>query len=131
MRAGRLRHRVTIQQASHSTNAMGETYMSYSDWKTVWASIEPNSGRMYYEAQQANSEVEGTIVMRYIDGLVPAMRVSYGSRIFRILAIVHRDEKGKELHLLYKEDRDEAGTIWYGSATLAGSASISAAGTVI
>lgn len=103
MRAGRLRHRVIIEQRTYTTNAMGETVWSWSALDTVWASIEPNTGRRYYEAKQANSEVEGTIVMRYRSDMEPTMRVKYDSRIFQILAVLSPQEREKELHLLYKE----------------------------
>lgn len=106
MQAGRLRHRITIQQQVKSQNDMDEWITTYEDWATVWASIEPNRGRMYFEAKQANSEVEGRIIMRYRSGVVPTMRVKYGNRIFKIISIIHPKENFKELNLLYKEELD-------------------------
>ena len=106
MRAGLLRHRLTIQIPSKSTNDFGEWIESWNDWATVWGSIEPNLGKRYFEAKQANSDVQGLIRIRYRTGLLPTMRVKYGNQIFKIISIVHPFEKKQELHILYKEALD-------------------------
>ena len=101
-----MRHRITIEIVSRSQNEIGEWYDSWSTWATVWGSIEPNSGKRYFEAMQANSEVQGTIIIRYRTGVLPTMRVKYGGRTFKILSIVQPKENMKELQLLYKEALD-------------------------
>jgi len=106
MRAGLLRHRLTFQIPSKTKNAMDEWVETWSDWATVWGSIEPNLGKRYFEAKQANSEVEGLIRIRYLNRVLPTMRVKYGDRIFKIISIVHPFEKRQELHILYKEALD-------------------------
>ena len=85
---------------------MGEWYETYTDWATVWGSIEPNSGKNYFEALQSNSEVQGKIVIRYRTGVTPTMRVKYGNRYFKIISIVHPQERKKELDIMYKESLD-------------------------
>lgn len=106
MRAGRLKNRVIIQIPTKIKNAIGEWYDAWSDWANVWASIEPNSGKTYYAGLQANSVVEGKIVIRYRTGVQPTMRVKYGNRYFKILSVVHPQERKKELHLMYQEALD-------------------------
>lgn len=106
MRAGLLRHRLTIQTITQTQNAMDEWVDSWIDWVTVWGSIEPNLGKRYFEAKQANSEVQGLIRIRYRSGVLPTMRIVYGDRIFKIISIVHPFERKRELHILYKEELD-------------------------
>jgi len=106
MRAGLLRHRLTIQTLSQTKNAFDEWVESWSDWDTVWGSIEPNLGKRYFEAKQANSEVQGLMRIRYRTGVLPTMRVKYGNRIFKIISIIHPFERKQELHILYKEALD-------------------------
>ena len=106
MNIGKLRHRVTFQEATSSQNDFDEWITSYSDWATVWAAIEPNTGKRYFEAKQANSEVQGIIRIRYRDGVLPTMRIVYGDQTFSIVSIVHPLERKKELHILYKEALD-------------------------
>ena len=106
MQSGRLRHRVIIQIPARTKNAFDEWTESWQTWATVWASIEPLRGKRYFDAKQANSEVEGIIRIRYRDGILPTMRVMYGSRIFRIISIIHPKEQRQELNIFYKESLD-------------------------
>jgi len=85
---------------------MDEWVETWADWATVWGAILPNTGKRYFEAMQANSEVQGTIKIRYRTGVLPTMRVKFGSRIFKIISIVHPLEKKEELQILYKEMLD-------------------------
>lgn len=106
MRAGLLRHRLTFQIPSKSKNDFDEWVESWNDWVTIWGSIEPNLAKRYFEARQANSEVEGLIRIRYRSGVLPTMRVKCGDRIFKIISIVHPFERKQELQILYKEALD-------------------------
>jgi len=106
MRTGLLRNRITIQEAYKEKNDFGEWIIIYRDWATIWAAIEPNQGKRYFEAAQANSEVQGIIRIRYRSGVLPTMRVKYCDRIFQIISIVHPQERMRELHIFYKEQLD-------------------------
>lgn len=106
MRFGWLKHRVTIQIPTRSQNSFKEWVESWSTWKTVWASIEPTSGKRYFEAKQANADIDGIIRIRYLTGLQPFMRIKYGSRIFQIKSIITPREYRSEIHIYYKEALD-------------------------
>jgi len=101
MRTGRLRHPVVIQRLTEGT-LWGEED-SWEDYAAVWASVEPLKGAEYYAAQQVNAEVTGKVVMRYLSGVVPKMRVVFGTRTFEILSVINPDERNRELQLLVKE----------------------------
>lgn len=106
MRAGKLRHRVTIQQrsaASPTNHASGEKDASWGTYLTVWASVEPLTGRELFAAQQVNSEVNVRIRMRYREGITHRMRVSFQGRIYDIVAVIDREERHVELELLCTE----------------------------
>ena len=106
MRAGRLRHRVTIQQPSSSTNSRGGKIKSWSDLATVWASIEPLSGREIEQDFQLEPETTTRIVMRYKSGLTSNMRIKYGSRYYKILGITNTNERNYELIVNAVETKD-------------------------
>lgn len=103
MRAGQLRHRITIQECTEPRDSAGSTTEHWSDVATLWGSIEPLKGREYFEAQQVNADVEIRIRTRYKAGIIPKMRVIHGSRHFNILVVIHPDERKRELELLVKE----------------------------
>lgn len=101
-----MRHRITIQQPTSTRSSFGEMTTAWSTWAIVWASIEPNSGRRYFEAKQANAEVEGLMRIRYRSGLEPTFRISYDGRTFQIISIVQPRENRRELDIYYKEAKD-------------------------
>jgi len=101
-----MRHRITFQYQQKAPNAIGEPVTTWADWQTVWASIDPNTGKRYYQALQANAEVDGIIRVRYLNGVKPTMRVKYGSRIFKIVSILDVQERRRELRVYYQEAKD-------------------------
>jgi SPP1 family predicted phage head-tail adaptor len=103
MRAGRLRHRVIIQEYSESQGNYGGVTKNWTTFATVWAAIEPARGREFWDSQQVNAEVTGKITIRYLAGVTPKMRVKHGDRYFEILAVINPEEKNEELQLMVKE----------------------------
>jgi SPP1 family predicted phage head-tail adaptor len=108
MRAGQLRHRVTIQrlvEGSPQQDAGGTPDDAWSEYFTCYAEVAPLRGRELIAAQQVNSEVTGTIRIRYRDDktVTTAMRAVFESRNFDILAVVDPLERHRELVLYVKE----------------------------
>ena len=96
----RLRHRVTIQTVTIASDVetWADTYTS------VPAAIEPLQGREYWEAQKINAECTTRITIRYRSGILPSMRVKWGSRIYRIVAPpINVEERNRELQLMTVE----------------------------
>lgn len=102
MRAGALRHRITIQEMLVTQDDAGGIVKGWGDVATVWAAIEPLQGREFWEAQKANSQVQGKIIIRRRD-IDPTMRVLFKGRPLQIDSVIHPHEKGEETHLLYRE----------------------------
>jgi SPP1 family predicted phage head-tail adaptor len=103
MRAGELRHRITLQTNTPTANSVGEFVDTWTDFVTVSAAVEPLTGNRLFAAEQANSLVQGMVRIRYLAGVVATMRIVFGTRYFQIISIIDRDEKHRELQLLYKE----------------------------
>ena len=103
MRAGKLRHRVTIQQLTAGSPQQlpsGEPDTSWADYLTVYASIEPLRGRELLLAQQLVSEVSVRIRMRYRAGVTAAMRAVFEGVNYSILAVIDVELKHAELELM-------------------------------
>ena len=103
MRAGKLRQRVTIQDKSVSQNTYGEEVITYVDWATVWAAVEPLRGREFLEGRQITAEVSTRIRIRYRSGISPEMRVKFGSKVYDVHSIIHIEEREREIHLMCQE----------------------------
>lgn len=104
MRAGKLRHRVTIQQETQTEPGDGTVSREWTPLETVWASVEPLRGRELIEAQQLSGRISHRIRLRGYDGLTRKHRISFDGRTFGIEAVLSRDERGIEQELMCIED---------------------------
>jgi SPP1 family predicted phage head-tail adaptor len=100
MRAGRLRHRVVVETPTEDINGGATTWAPLA---TVYAGVEPITGREYFGAQQVQAEITHRVVMRYTAGVTAKHRVRFGARVFDIRAAINRDERNRELELLCVE----------------------------
>lgn len=108
MKAGALRHKVTIQSKTITTDGSGGPVETWADFATVHASIEQLSGREMIAAQAVNSETTGKIRIRYLAGVTADMRVVFGTRLFSITAPpINPDERNRELILMVSEGLNE------------------------
>jgi SPP1 family predicted phage head-tail adaptor len=106
VRIGKLRHRITIEEAIETQDADGSVLKNWSIFATAQASIEPISGREYFAAQSTQADLTHRINLRYVAGLKPKMRVKFGRRIFDILSVITIDERTRELQLMCRESID-------------------------
>lgn len=103
MRAGRLRHKITIEHSSEVRDGRGETTKTWSTFATPRAGIYPQSGGENFQLHQENNSVSHKIVTRYMAGITPDMRVSYNGRVFDIESVINVGERNKMLHIWCKE----------------------------
>lgn len=100
---GKLRHRIKLEMPIIVKDSIGQEGEGWQDVATVWASIEPLSGREYFNAQQINSEISTKITIRYIEALSPKWAVQFGNRTFNILSVINFEERNIYLQLLCSE----------------------------
>lgn len=96
--AGRLRHRVTIEEPTETQNATtGAIAVTWSAlWTNVPAEVAPRSGREFLAAQQLQAEVSTLITFRWRDGLTPKMRIVHGARIYNPATFLPDPDSGRE-----------------------------------
>lgn len=111
--AGNLRRRVQIQSRATTVDSFGGQSNSWSTLATVWADINPLSGRELLAAQQVQAEVSHQITVRYQASIfanpkaVAPLRVVYNSRVFNVQASLNEDERNIEVTLLCVEGKDQ------------------------
>lgn len=103
MQAGQLRHRITVQQRSQSADDSGQLIDSWSTLAILWARIRWLSGREYIAARQAQADVKVEITIRQRDDIHERMRVSWGSHIYDIEAILPDETNNRQLTMLCSE----------------------------
>ncbi|WP_286068806.1 phage head closure protein [Stenotrophomonas sp. 57] len=94
--AGKLRHRVLIQQQVTTRDGDGVEQTAWVDVATVWASIEPLSAREFIQSGQTQSAATARITMRYRGGLLPSMRLVHRGEIFNIAGLLPDKVSGLE-----------------------------------
>jgi len=103
LRAGDLRHRITIQTPSETSDGIGGMTTTWSTFKKIWAAIWPLRGAEYLAAMQITSEITHKIRIRYLSGVTPKMRILFGTRYFDIQSIINPDERNIYLELMCRE----------------------------
>lgn len=101
--AGVLRKRVTIQTLTQVSDGGGGFTEDWTDTATVWARVEPLDGTERFEAQQVSSALSHRVTIRH-RAVTPQQRLKYGTRIFRINAVLNPEERDEMLHLLCEEE---------------------------
>ena len=108
MQAGKLRHRIRIQQKTEARSTTGQ--VTNAGWALVakrWGSITPLRGREFMEAQQISSDVTHRVRMRYYRGLTSDHRLKVildgTDRTFHISQVLNRDERDREHEIMAKE----------------------------
>lgn len=100
---GSLRARIVIQQEARTPDGAGGYALAWSDVVSLWARIEPVSGRETLQGARLESRVTHRITIRYRSGVDAGMRALYGSRIFNIRAVINPGEDNRHLRLLAEE----------------------------
>ncbi len=103
VKAGALRHRVTLQTVGETPDGGGGFTAAWTDGATVWAAIEPLRGRERLHAQQLETPVTHRVTIRHRDGVTAKMRIKFGTRILNIRAVVNPSERNRTLELLCEE----------------------------
>jgi SPP1 family predicted phage head-tail adaptor len=106
VKIGKLRHPITIEQVAETQDPDGSVIETWSTYANAQAAFEPISGREYFAAQTTQADVTHRISLRYVSGVVPKMRVKYGTRTFDILSVINTNERNRELQLMCRESID-------------------------
>ncbi len=102
--AGRLNKRITIQEpVEGTTDSAGQPTVTWSDVDTVWAWVQPLTGKEGVEAQQKYGEVTHAVVIRYRSDVTTKCRIELGARTLEIKALLNTDEENKELRMVCLE----------------------------
>jgi SPP1 family predicted phage head-tail adaptor len=105
MRAGRLRHRVTVQAFTElGVDAVGTPQGQWDATAIdVAAEVTPLSGSELLAAQQVGAETTHVVRMRYGTTVTPRHRLLFGARILEIESAPNVEERNKELLLRCRE----------------------------
>lgn len=95
--AGKLRHRVTIQQAVETQNPdTGAVKVEWVLYAERWAEYVAQSVREFIAAAAVQSEVKGRFTVRTDQGVTADMRVIHRGKAYQILGVMPDPDSGLE-----------------------------------
>ncbi len=103
MRSGDLDQRINIQNYTTTRGASGEEISAWAAWTTVWAQVTTLSGTEKSYGPQLVAEATHKIKIRYLDGVVPTIRIDWQEKILDILFIDESRRRQGEMYLLCRE----------------------------
>lgn len=102
--AGRLRHRLTVQQQGTSQDSVGQQVQTWTDVGTYWGSVDPVSARDYFNASGEHAEITHKVLMRDELTLRPGDRIVYNSRQFDVRQVMKIGERDRWLNIMAVEN---------------------------
>jgi SPP1 family predicted phage head-tail adaptor len=100
---GELRQRVTLQQEVPATDGAGGYGLVWADIVTLWAKVEPLTGRERVAARKIEESVTHRILLRRRRDVTAAMRIFYDGRLFNIRTVRDLGERDRFTELLAEE----------------------------
>ena len=108
---GMMQHRVVLQKPGGLRDSVAERDTTWTNVATVYAAVEPVTGREQWIAAQMQQSTTHKVTLHYnpLYAMVDASwRVLFGKRVLVIDSVRNRDEANIELELICTEGlRDE------------------------
>lgn len=100
---GKLRHQIQIQQQSSTQDGFGQPLISWTTVRSTSAGKDLVSMREAFGSNQLTSHVTDIWTVRWSAGIEPGMRISWGSKSYKLQAINDVEGRNLWLHLLCLE----------------------------
>ena len=100
-----LRRRITFQKSVKTPDGYKGFTEAWQDVITVWAAVEPLTGREYFYAHQIKNEVSHRIRIRFRSDVDASMRIMLGERAFAIESMIDMQERHEFLEILCREEK--------------------------
>jgi len=103
VKIGDLRHRITFQRENKTADDYRGHTSTWDDVATVWAKVEPVSGREYYYSHQLKNAISHKITIRYRDDISAELRIVFEKRIMKIESIINLQEQERFMEIMCME----------------------------
>lgn len=103
MKIGDLKRLITLQSPTSYTDELGQPVRSWATYGTAWAQIQPMAGNEALYGLQLKGIETHSVLVRWVDGLLPSHRLLYDGRIFNIVSIRNLDENRQAMAIAAME----------------------------
>jgi SPP1 family predicted phage head-tail adaptor len=110
MLAGRQNRRIQVDEPIRTQNETGEDVRTFSEFATIWASIEPVRGREALLAGVNLSQMDTKIRTRWssaMDQVTTEWRFRYKTTVYDILSVAHLMTRKREIEFICKSGTNE------------------------
>lgn len=103
VRAGEMRHEVRIEQRTSTLDPAGQQLDAWMTIAERRAAIQRAPGQEIWASAQRHGRVPTVFHLRYLDGVLPEMRVVLGDRVYDILSAIDPSGRREELVITAEE----------------------------
>lgn len=103
MNSRRLRHDITLQTSSETSDGMGGCNVTWADWECFPAEVTPKTYSKTLEAGKVTFSGAYDIVVRYRKEIAidpGKYRIRYKGRTLSVHSIINENEENRWLHIL-------------------------------
>ena len=100
MRAGRLRHKIEIQQIDTGRDDAGGNLQTVTTVLSTRARADQSTGREYWASEHTATEYDVVFTIRYRTGITENMLVAYDGGRYKIKSIIDPSGYKRELKIL-------------------------------
>lgn len=97
IKAGDLRHRITIESASRVSDGAGGASATWTLVAEVWAAIWTRTSDETFAHDRVAGRATHDIWIRHRGDVKPEMRIRSGTRTFDILGVIDPEDRGRWL----------------------------------
>ena len=97
MQSGKLRHRIVIERLNHSAQDpnTGDIVQAWEPLKTVYAAVEPVSGKEFIQSAATQAQISARITIRHTD-IAQSDRIMHKGDEYNIHAVLPDRVSGLE-----------------------------------
>lgn len=99
MKAGDLKHLITLQKPTYHTDSRGNRITTWQDVSSVYASMQDVSGKDFFAAQAHQAQDVITFGIRWRDDVTHQWRLIYQGKAHHIIQVNHLGYKKDFIHL--------------------------------
>lgn len=103
MNAGKLRHRITVDEPMTTIEPNGEEIVTFETVDTVWGSIEPLTGRELLQENAIMGAMDTRFRLRWspkIDAINAKWRLTHRGVLYNIKSIAHLQIGRREVEIM-------------------------------
>lgn len=99
--AGELNKRVTIEYPIETRGGeYSDPQQSWEPLASVWAKVEPLTGREFFQNREQQGELTVRITIRALEAVTDKMRVVWNAKTYQIKSVIDPLEFNEEMQLM-------------------------------